>query len=83
MCDFRSKESYWQKIITYSQIRSKNLIYDDKQLTFCVSIFFLYCLHEYNACLAPDQCPGQTPTQYLLVEAFVGVYRCYYRKLKF
>lgn len=54
-------------------MRSKNLSYDDKQLTFCVSIFFLYCLHEYSASLAPDQFPGQTPTQYLLVEAFVGV----------
>lgn len=61
-------------------MRSKTLSYDDKQLTFCVSIFFLYCLHEYNASLAPDQCPGQTPTQYLLVEAFVGEFNCCFSK---
>lgn len=65
-----SKESYWQRILSYCQMKSKNVMYDDKQLLYCLSIFFLYSLHEYNASLTPESPPGQTATPYLLVEAF-------------
>ncbi|XP_066147308.1 integrator complex subunit 10 [Euwallacea fornicatus] len=66
-----SKESYWQNVIMYSQMRAKAIVSDDKQLLYCLPIFFLYCLYEYTASLTPEQAPGQTATQYLLVEAFL------------
>ncbi|XP_030755668.1 integrator complex subunit 10 isoform X2 [Sitophilus oryzae] len=66
-----TKEIYWQVILTHYQARTKNnLITDDKQLLYCLSLFFLYCLHEYNGSLSPVSSPGQTATNYLLVEAF-------------
>ncbi|KAF7286708.1 integrator complex subunit 10 isoform X2 [Rhynchophorus ferrugineus] len=65
-----SKETYWQKILNYCQSKPKNNMYDDKQLLFCLSLFFMYCLNEYNASLFPESSPGQTSTHYLLVEAF-------------
>ncbi|KAJ8985663.1 hypothetical protein NQ317_015159 [Molorchus minor] len=65
-----SKESYWQKIIQFCQTKSKNYPLEDKQLLFCLSIFFLHCLYEYNISLTPESSPGQTATTYLLVEAF-------------
>ncbi|XP_050303392.1 integrator complex subunit 10 [Anthonomus grandis grandis] len=67
-----SKEGYWQKVLSYWQLKSKTLLhYEDKQLIFCLSVFFLYCLHEYIVSLVPDQAPGQTATPYCLVEAFI------------
>ncbi|XP_060526875.1 integrator complex subunit 10 [Cylas formicarius] len=66
-----SKESYWQKILNFCQNKPKNALpSEDKQLFFCISIFFLYCLYEYNASLVPESPPGQIATSYLLVEAF-------------
>lgn len=68
-----TKESYWQKIITFCQSPSFN--FDDhsnvKQLLYCATIFFLNCLNDYNASLVPESAPGQVQTTYLLVEAFV------------
>ncbi|CAG9772960.1 unnamed protein product [Ceutorhynchus assimilis] len=66
-----SKESYWQKILSYCQVKPKNLLYEDKQLLYCLSIFSLYCLQEYNASLVPEHPPGQPATSYLLVEGFL------------
>ncbi|XP_019767898.1 integrator complex subunit 10 [Dendroctonus ponderosae] len=65
-----SKESYWQKILSAWQMKAKVSVHDDKQLLFCLSIFFLRCLQEYNMSLVPEQPPGQTATSYLLVEGF-------------
>ncbi|KAJ8914953.1 hypothetical protein NQ315_002477 [Exocentrus adspersus] len=65
-----SKESYWQNIISFCQSKSKNNTLEDKQLLFCLAIFFLYCLYEYNASLTPESSPGQICISYLLVEAF-------------
>ncbi|XP_018566240.1 integrator complex subunit 10 [Anoplophora glabripennis] len=65
-----SKESYWQKIVSFCQSKSKTYPLEDKQLLFCLAIFFLYCLYEYNASLTPESSPGQIATSYLLVEAF-------------
>ncbi|CAH1174144.1 unnamed protein product [Phaedon cochleariae] len=65
-----SKESYWQKIITFCQSKSKGYPLEDKQLLFCLSVFFVHCLFEYNASLIPESSPGQTPTTYMMVEAF-------------
>ncbi|KAG5882634.1 hypothetical protein JTB14_001824 [Gonioctena quinquepunctata] len=45
-----SKESYWQKIVSFCQSKSKVYPLEDKQLLFCL--------------------PGQTPTTYLMIEAF-------------
>ncbi|XP_074038385.1 integrator complex subunit 10 [Leptinotarsa decemlineata] len=65
-----SKEAYWQKIISFCQSKTKSYPLEDKQLLFCLSIYFVYCLFEYNASLTPESSPGQIPTTYLLVEAF-------------
>ncbi|ERL85498.1 hypothetical protein D910_02917, partial [Dendroctonus ponderosae] len=51
-------------------MKAKVSVHDDKQLLFCLSIFFLRCLQEYNMSLVPEQPPGQTATSYLLVEGF-------------
>lgn len=68
-----TKETYWQKLITFYQSPSFNI--DDqsnmKQLLYCSTIFFLNCLSDYNACLTPPSAPGQLQTSYLLIEAFV------------
>lgn len=68
-----TKESYWQKILTFCQSPSFNV--EDhsnaKQILYCATIFFLNCLNDYNISLAPESAPGQIQTTYLLVEAFV------------
>ncbi|CAH1993576.1 unnamed protein product [Acanthoscelides obtectus] len=64
-----SKEEYWQRIMKFYQTKSKVPL-DEKQLLFCVSLFFLKCLHEYIHSLTPESSPGQTPLTYLMVEAF-------------
>lgn len=56
-------------------MKAKVSVHDDKQLLFCLSIFFLRCLQEYNMSLVPEQPPGQTATSYLLVEGFTGKLR--------
>ncbi|CAG9860599.1 unnamed protein product [Phyllotreta striolata] len=65
-----SKEGYWQKIMKFCQSKSKNYPLEDKQLLYCLSIFFVYCLFEYNSSLTPESSPGQTSTTFIMVEAF-------------
>ncbi|XP_057658479.1 integrator complex subunit 10 [Diorhabda carinulata] len=65
-----TKEGYWQKILTFCQTKSKTHPLEDKQLLFCLTIFFVYCLFEYNSSLTPESSPGQIPTSYIMVEAF-------------
>ncbi|CAH0553252.1 unnamed protein product [Brassicogethes aeneus] len=60
-----SKEAYWQKILNYHQTNN-----DEKPLLFCISIFFMLCLHDYSSSLNPESSPGQIPTTFVLVEAF-------------
>ncbi|XP_018329215.1 integrator complex subunit 10 isoform X2 [Agrilus planipennis] len=68
-----SKENYWQKILTFCQTH-KILSVDDhvhmKQLLYCSTIFFLYCLDDYKSSLSPDASPGQVQTSFVLIEAF-------------
>lgn len=68
-----TKESYWQKILTFCQSPSFNVEDQNsaKQVLYCTTIFFLNCLNDYNVSLAPESAPGQIQTTYLLVEAFV------------
>ncbi|KAL1505353.1 hypothetical protein ABEB36_004940 [Hypothenemus hampei] len=66
-----SKETYWQKLISYTQLKQRNVLYDDKQLLFCLPVFFLHCLYEYANSLVPEHCPGQILTPHYLVEAFI------------
>lgn len=42
-----------------------------RQLLYCLTVFFLQCLHDYKLSLAPEPCPGQPQTSYFLMEAFV------------
>ncbi|CAH1104355.1 unnamed protein product [Psylliodes chrysocephalus] len=65
-----SKETYWQKIVMFCQSKTKNYPLEDKQLLFCLSIFFVHCLFEYNSSLTPESSPGQVPTTFIMVEAF-------------
>jgi hypothetical protein len=50
---FRNKDLYWQKIVQFHQTRT--LLGDDhpnhKQLLYCITTFFLHCLHEYISTL--------------------------------
>ncbi|KAK9874773.1 hypothetical protein WA026_005580 [Henosepilachna vigintioctopunctata] len=64
-----SKEGYWQKILTFCQLKQSNI--DEKQLVFCLLLFFLYCVEDYTNSLTPDSSPGQIQTSYVLVEAFL------------
>lgn len=70
---YRTKEGYWQKLLSFFQSQCVNL--DDnnnaRQLLYCLTVFFLQCLHDYNMSLAPEPCPGQPQTSYFLIEAFV------------
>ncbi|XP_072397868.1 integrator complex subunit 10 [Diabrotica undecimpunctata] len=68
-----SKETYWQRIVTFCQTKSKNYPLNEKQLWFCLSIFFVHCLFDYNNSLTPESSPGQTATSYIMVEAFSDV----------
>ncbi|KAI4457963.1 hypothetical protein MML48_7g00011999 [Holotrichia oblita] len=68
-----TKEGYWQKLLTFCQSQCMNM--DDtnniRQLLYCLTVFFLQCLHDYKLSLAPEPCPGQPQTSYFLIEAFV------------
>jgi hypothetical protein len=50
---FRNKDLYWQKIVQFHQTRTG--LGDDhpnhKQLLYCITTFFLLCLHEYVSTL--------------------------------
>ncbi|PNF20874.1 hypothetical protein B7P43_G11190 [Cryptotermes secundus] len=65
-----NKDLYWQKIMQFHQTRA--LLGDDhpshKQLLYCITTFFLHCLHEYVSTL--DSGGGEVPL--VLVEAFCG-----------
>ncbi|XP_049820530.1 integrator complex subunit 10 isoform X2 [Aethina tumida] len=63
-----SKEGYWQILMNYYQSKQSNS--DDRQLIFCLCVFFMHCLYEYKNCLTPESSPGQIPTSFVLVEAF-------------
>ncbi|XP_031333411.1 integrator complex subunit 10 [Photinus pyralis] len=68
-----SKESYWQKILTFCQTHKTSTPEDQmntKQLIYCLTIFFLNCLYDYNLSLSPEAPPGQVQTSFFLVEAF-------------
>lgn len=65
-----SKETYWQSLVGFCQAKSSNL--DDKQLLYCLTVFFVHCLYEYNVSLTPEASPGQVQTVFVLTEAFVG-----------
>ncbi|KAF5294624.1 hypothetical protein FQA39_LY02756 [Lamprigera yunnana] len=68
-----TKESYWQKILTFCQTHKAHIGEDhvnSKQLLYCLTIFFLHCLYDYNSSLSPEACPGQLQTSFLLVEGF-------------
>lgn len=73
--NFRNKESYWHKILSFCQTH-KSTSADDhvytKQLLYCLTILFLNCLYEYTMSLTPKVAPGQTRTSLLLIEAFTG-----------
>lgn len=70
-----TKESYWQKLLTFCQSHTLNLEDPNmsKQLLYCLTIFFLHCLYDYNISLSPEAPPGQPHTAYCLLEAFVGM----------
>lgn len=65
-----NKDLYWQKIMQFHQTRTG--VGDDhpnhKQLLYCITTFFLHCLHEYVSTL--DSGGGEIPL--VLVEAFSG-----------
>ncbi|XP_021913688.1 integrator complex subunit 10 isoform X2 [Zootermopsis nevadensis] len=65
-----NKDLYWQKITQFHQACAS--VGDDhpnhKQLLYCITTFFLYCLHEYVTTL--DSGGGEVPL--VLVEAFCG-----------
>ncbi|KAF5298601.1 hypothetical protein FQR65_LT09696 [Abscondita terminalis] len=68
-----TKESYWQRILTFCQTHKALTVEDHvntKQLLYCLTIFFLHCLHDYNISLSPEACPGQVQTSFILVEGF-------------
>ncbi|XP_044756158.1 integrator complex subunit 10 [Coccinella septempunctata] len=64
-----SKEGYWQKVLTFCQQKPSNI--DEKQMVYCLFIFFSYCLDEYIISTTPESSPGQIPTSYVLVEGFL------------
>lgn len=66
----RTKESYWQKVLLFCQQKPTNI--DEKQMVFCLVIFFCYCLDEYICSTISEASPGQIPTSHVLVEAFLG-----------
>ncbi|KAK4883162.1 hypothetical protein RN001_006481 [Aquatica leii] len=71
-----TKESYWQKILTFCQTHKALTVEDHvntKQLLYCLTVFFLHCLHDYNLSLSPEPCPGQIQTSFILVEGFSDV----------
>ncbi|KAJ8936893.1 hypothetical protein NQ318_010920 [Aromia moschata] len=71
--EFIGKQLHWEPYLykLHNQLsKTKNYPLEDKQLLFCLSIFFLHCLYEYNMSLTPESSPGQISTSYLLVEAF-------------
>ncbi|KAF2903241.1 hypothetical protein ILUMI_02937 [Ignelater luminosus] len=71
-----TKESYWQKILTFCQSHKALTIEDHsntKQLLYCLTIFFLHCLYDYNLSLTPEACPGQIQTNLVLIEGFTDV----------
>ncbi|XP_067014792.1 integrator complex subunit 10 [Anabrus simplex] len=63
-----NKELFWQKLLPFRQSRvlSNEDTPNHKQLLYCTTTFFLYCLHEYMAML--DTGGGEVPL--VLVEAF-------------
>lgn len=76
LISYRTKESYWQKILTFCQSHKALTIEDHsntKQLLYCLTIFFLHCLYDYNLSLTPEACPGQIQTNLVLIEAFTGM----------
>ncbi|XP_049767483.1 integrator complex subunit 10 [Schistocerca cancellata] len=65
---FWNKEIYWQKIV---QFRADHPLTPDdyanhKQMLYCTTTFFLYCLHEYVGMLDP----GGGEQSLVLLEAF-------------
>lgn len=68
-----SKESYWQKLMTFCQSQSLNLEDQNilKQLVYCLTLFLVYCLNHYSISMNPEPSPGQAAISYLLVDAFV------------
>ncbi|XP_065222690.1 integrator complex subunit 10 [Planococcus citri] len=66
-----NKDVTWQHILTFSTVRLNALDPSKgvKQLIFCLTILFAYCLYQYNALL---QSSADNRISSVLVEAFVS-----------
>lgn len=64
---FRNKEAYWHKLSTFFKMNSTKFNDENilKQFSYALTIYFLYCLHEYSNI-------SQNSGSFVLLEAFIG-----------
>lgn len=57
-----TKENYWQRLMHFYQSANWDDFTNPKQLVYCLILFLIYCLHQYNMNMSMEN--------YVMIEAF-------------